>query len=93
MKVQNDITPRSVENCNFLPSFWGLGLGLAVLVDAPPVVPLPVVVLGSDSSDFSVLRIPPWTWAGTVSGTDVAAAFLNAARVWGPLALKQISVL
>lgn len=91
MKVKNDITPRSVENCNLLPSFGELGLGLAVLLDSPPVVPPPVVVLGSD--DFSVLRIPPWTCAGTVSCIDIAAAFLNAARVSGPLGLKRVSVL
>lgn len=91
-KVKNDITLRSVENCSFWPSFGELGFGLAVLLDDPPVAVIPLPVL-SGSDDFLVPRIPPWTWAGTLSCVDDAAASLNAARVSGPLLLQEVSVL
>lgn len=61
-----------------------------VLLDDPPVldVLLAAVVV---SEAFSVLKIPPWTWAGTLWPVAIEAAFLNAARVSGPLVLRAKS--
>lgn len=58
-KVKNDTTPRSVENCNFGPSFGEL-VGVAVLLADPPEADVPPLEVELDPDDFSVLKTPPW---------------------------------
>lgn len=53
------------------------------------------VLLGDvlEGVEFFVLRMPPWAVAGTVLPLVFAAAFLNAARVSGPLVLRRGSAM